>query len=105
VDEAAQAVELTCLIPLRLHCPRLVLIGDPMQLPATVLSPAAASLGYDCSLFERLSRCGREQGAADVACGGGIALLKAGDTLSSASPGALEHVFSQLCVSIPPGSW
>ncbi len=72
MDEAAQAVELTCLIPLRLHCPRLVLIGDPMQLPATVLSPAAASLGYDCSLFERLSRCGREQGAADVACGGDI---------------------------------
>ena len=58
VDEAAQAVELTCLIPLRLHCPRLVLIGDPMQLPATVISSKAASLGYDCSLFERLSRCG-----------------------------------------------
>jgi senataxin len=58
VDEAAQAVELTCLIPLRHRCPRLVLIGDPMQLPATVISTHAARHGYDRSLFERLTRAG-----------------------------------------------
>ena len=58
VDEAAQAVELTCLIPLRHRCPRLVLIGDPMQLPATVISTHAARCGYDRSLFERLTRAG-----------------------------------------------
>lgn len=59
VDEAAQAVELTCLIPLRHRCPRLVLIGDPMQLPATVISPHASRFGYDRSLFERLTRAGK----------------------------------------------
>jgi senataxin len=59
VDEAAQAVELTCLIPLRHKCTRLVLIGDPMQLPATVLSQHAREREYDRSLFERLTRAGK----------------------------------------------
>ncbi len=58
VDEAAQAVELACLIPLRLRCNRLVLIGDPMQLPATVISTNASRCGYDRSLFERVTRAG-----------------------------------------------
>lgn len=36
VDEAAQANELSTLLPLKLGCRRMVLVGDPNQLPATV---------------------------------------------------------------------
>ena len=38
IDEAAQSSEPSTLIPLRFGCRRLVLVGDPRQLPATVLS-------------------------------------------------------------------
>lgn len=41
IDEASQAVELSTLIPLRLGCKRLILVGDPKQLPATVFSKIA----------------------------------------------------------------
>jgi senataxin len=59
VDEAAQAVELSTLIPLRLGVERLVLIGDPQQLPATVLAKRELLGGnYERSLFERLEKCG-----------------------------------------------
>jgi predicted ribonuclease YlaK len=58
IDEAAQAVELSTLIPLRLEPLRIVLIGDPQQLPATVLSRAAKKLAYERSLFQRLQECG-----------------------------------------------
>lgn len=58
IDEAAQATEPSCLIPLRYGCRRLVLVGDPRQLPATVLSQAADKLGLGVSLFERLERSG-----------------------------------------------
>jgi senataxin len=60
VDEAAQATEPSCLIPLRLGCRRLVLVGDPRQLPATVLSKSAAQAGLGRSLFERLERADHE---------------------------------------------
>jgi senataxin len=60
IDEAAQATEPSCLIPLRLGCRRLVLVGDPRQLPATVLSNAAAHAGLGRSLFERLERADHE---------------------------------------------
>jgi len=39
-------------------CRRLVLVGDPLQLPATVLSPSAAKAGLEVSLFERLAGAG-----------------------------------------------
>eukprot|EP01041_Mallomonas_annulata_P007442 gene7442-15222_t len=55
VDEAAQCVEASTLIPLRLGCEQCVLVGDPMQLPATVFSHKLKHCGYDRSLFERLS--------------------------------------------------
>lgn len=58
IDEAAQAVELASLIPLRLGCTKCVLVGDPKQLPATVISQRAKKFGYDRSLFERMQRCG-----------------------------------------------
>jgi senataxin len=58
VDEAAQAPEASTLIPLRYGCERCVLVGDPKQLPATVISPVAARLGLDRSLFARLVQAG-----------------------------------------------
>lgn len=39
VDEATQSTEQETLIPLRLDIKRIVLVGDPKQLPATVMSP------------------------------------------------------------------
>lgn len=60
IDEAAQTTEPSCLIPLRLGCRRLVLVGDPRQLPATVLCKSAAVAGLGRSLFERLERADHE---------------------------------------------
>ncbi len=37
IDEAAQAIELSTLIPLKYKCQRCILVGDPQQLPPTVL--------------------------------------------------------------------
>lgn len=54
IDEAAQAVELSALIPLRYECRRCILVGDPKQLPPTVLSTEAERQGYAQSLFVRL---------------------------------------------------
>jgi superfamily I DNA and/or RNA helicase len=56
IDEAAQTTEPSTLIPLRFGCKRLVLVGDPRQLPATVLSRKAERFGLARSLFERLER-------------------------------------------------
>lgn len=57
VDEATQSNEQETLIPLMLGISRLVLVGDPAQLPATVLSSEAKNLGYGQSLFARLQNC------------------------------------------------
>ncbi|PWN18846.1 hypothetical protein BCV69DRAFT_314405 [Microstroma glucosiphilum] len=54
IDEAAQAVELSILIPLRYGCKRCIMVGDPRQLPPTVLSKKAVTLKYSQSLFVRL---------------------------------------------------
>lgn len=54
VDEATQSCEAETLIPLMLGINILVLVGDPMQLPATILSPEAKRLGLDQSLFSRV---------------------------------------------------
>ncbi len=58
VDEAAQSVELSTLIPLRLGGRQCVLVGDPQQLSATVFSQNGAATQFDRSLFERLEDCG-----------------------------------------------
>lgn len=58
VDEACQAVEVSILIPLLYGCKRLILIGDPNQLPSTVFSRMCVRQGYDQSLFERMMKCG-----------------------------------------------
>ncbi|ANB12051.1 putative DNA/RNA helicase SEN1 [Sugiyamaella lignohabitans] len=54
IDEAAQSVELSALIPLRYGCTRCIMVGDPNQLPPTVLSQAASNLKYEQSLFVRM---------------------------------------------------
>ncbi|RHY32097.1 hypothetical protein DYB32_002868 [Aphanomyces invadans] len=58
IDEAAQAVELSTLIPLRERVARAIFVGDPKQLPATVKSVRAQEFLYNRSLFERLAEGG-----------------------------------------------
>ena len=53
LDEACQTTEPGCWAPL-LRCDRVVLAGDPCQLPPTVLSREAARQGFGVSLLERL---------------------------------------------------
>uniref|UniRef100_A0A8C3PPI7 Senataxin n=1 Tax=Calidris pygmaea TaxID=425635 RepID=A0A8C3PPI7_9CHAR len=61
VDEAGQSCEVETLIPLIHRCNKLVLVGDPKQLPPTVKSIKAQEYGYDQSLMARLHRHLREQ--------------------------------------------
>lgn len=58
IDEAAQAVEPATLVPLANGCKQVFLVGDPVQLPATVISPIAEKFGYGMSLFKRFQRAG-----------------------------------------------
>lgn len=58
VDEAAQASEISILLPLFRGIQNCILIGDPQQLPATVLSQGAKNAYYDRSLFERITQNG-----------------------------------------------
>ncbi|KAF8389472.1 hypothetical protein HHK36_026167 [Tetracentron sinense] len=61
IDEAAQALEPATLIPLQLlksNGTKCIMVGDPKQLPATVLSNVASKFLYQCSMFERLQRAG-----------------------------------------------
>ncbi|XP_075690814.1 putative helicase senataxin [Rhinoderma darwinii] len=56
VDEAGQSCEVETIIPLLHRCSKLVLVGDPEQLPPTVISTKAEDLGYGQSLMSRLCR-------------------------------------------------
>jgi senataxin len=56
IDEAAQCIELSALIPLKYGCSKCILVGDPKQLPPTVLSRSAARFGYEQSLFVRMQQ-------------------------------------------------
>ncbi|KAF4347573.1 hypothetical protein G4B88_009929 [Cannabis sativa] len=58
IDEAAQAVEPAILVPLANGCKQVFLVGDPVQLPATVISPIAGNYGYGMSMFERFQKAG-----------------------------------------------
>ncbi|XP_014490126.1 probable helicase MAGATAMA 3 isoform X1 [Vigna radiata var. radiata] len=58
IDEAAQAVEPATLVPLANQCKKVFLVGDPAQLPATVISDIAKNHRYGTSLFERLMEAG-----------------------------------------------
>ncbi|CAI7833455.1 unnamed protein product [Closterium sp. NIES-53] len=58
IDEAAQAVEPSTLIPMTHGCSQVFMVGDPLQLPATVLSTRAVHYGYHGSMFSRLQQAG-----------------------------------------------
>jgi len=58
IDEAAQACEVSCLQALQYNPRHVVLVGDPQQLPATVISRRASQLQFGRSLFERLQDYG-----------------------------------------------
>ena len=54
MDEASQCVEPEAIIPLKLGFMKMVMVGDPAQLPATVSSLAAKRVNFATSLFSRL---------------------------------------------------
>ena len=54
IDEAAQALEAACWIPIR-RCSRVILAGDHCQLPPTVKSIAALKAGLGKTLMERIA--------------------------------------------------
>ena len=58
IDEAAQAVEPSALIPLKYNPKVLIMVGDACQLRATVLSKDATRYNFGQSLFERLDSAG-----------------------------------------------
>ena len=54
IDEASQCNEPELLMPLNFNSiSKMILIGDPMQLPATTISTIASKYGFGRSLFER----------------------------------------------------
>ncbi|XP_046463247.1 uncharacterized protein LOC124209338 isoform X2 [Daphnia pulex] len=53
LDEASQCTEPESITPLAFGITKLILIGDPKQLPATVLSKVAQKKGFAQSLFNR----------------------------------------------------
>ncbi|CEP18867.1 hypothetical protein [Parasitella parasitica] len=64
VDEASQLMEPLTLVPLaRFSCNRLILIGDPLQLPPTLATNAQdgkAGKGLDKTMFNRMIELGHE---------------------------------------------
>ncbi|KAK2499386.1 hypothetical protein MC885_010475, partial [Smutsia gigantea] len=56
VDEAGQSCELETLTPLIHRSNKLVLVGDPKQLPPTVVSSKAREYGYDQSMMARFCK-------------------------------------------------
>lgn len=53
IDESCQSVEPSTIIPLKHNPRKIVLIGDPKQLPPTIINPSPF---YEFSLFQRLSK-------------------------------------------------
>lgn len=56
IDEAAQCVEMSTLIPLKYGCIKCILVGDPKQLPPTIFSDEAKAYQYEQSLFVRMQK-------------------------------------------------
>ncbi|WOO78940.1 Helicase sen1 [Vanrija pseudolonga] len=56
IDEAAQAIEMSCLIPLKYGCQRCIMVGDPNQLPPTTFSQEATDNNFNQSLFVRIAQ-------------------------------------------------
>ena len=60
MDEASQCIEPEGLIPFCLGFNKLVMVGDPEQLPATVKSKKAKDNSLDTSMFSRYSLVANE---------------------------------------------
>lgn len=59
MDEAAQATELSALVPLASSlATQVVMLGDHQQLPPHCAAKEAVERGLELSMFERLTRCG-----------------------------------------------
>lgn len=59
LDESSQITEPSSLLPiLQAGCKRVVLVGDPMQLPPTIESPSATQSGLEQTLFDRAEAMG-----------------------------------------------
>ncbi|KAG5356443.1 Helicase SEN1 [Yarrowia sp. B02] len=54
IDEEGQCTEPSVLIPLQYQAKKVILVGDPKQLPPTVISKTAELFNYDQSLFVRM---------------------------------------------------
>lgn len=54
IDEATQATEAECIIPLVLGCEQAILVGDHQQLGPVIVNKRASKAGLTQSLFERL---------------------------------------------------
>ncbi|OLL24793.1 Regulator of nonsense transcripts 1 [Neolecta irregularis DAH-3] len=54
IDEATQATEPECMIPLVMGCKQVVFVGDHQQLGPVIMNKKAARAGLHQSLFERL---------------------------------------------------
>ncbi|KAI4918204.1 hypothetical protein J4E90_002585 [Alternaria incomplexa] len=65
IDEASQLTEPATLVPLVKGCSRAILVGDHVQLRATVQQTAVVT-GYDVSLFERHYNLAPREGVAKV---------------------------------------
>jgi senataxin len=68
IDESCQSVEPDCIAPLVYNnsCKSIALIGDPQQLPPTVLSNYLSNSNYEQSLMERLLAAGSEKIMLDI---------------------------------------
>lgn len=67
IDEACQATEPECIIPFKFNVNRVIMVGDPMQLPATTFVPNITDKygiknNYNISLFERFIKNGFKYG-------------------------------------------
>lgn len=54
IDEAAQSTEPNTLIPFQMGVEKVILFGDPCQLPATLINQKLSKCKFDRSLFERI---------------------------------------------------
>lgn len=60
IDEASQATEPECLVPITHGAERLILVGDQCQLQPVILCPECRRCKMDLSLFERLIHIGMD---------------------------------------------
>ena len=66
IDEACQAIEPMCLVPMIWNPYIVILVGDHRQLPATTFSPNASTTRFSRSLFERFIEAGMSKHMLEV---------------------------------------